>query len=141
VRATCAELRVELDAPGVLRAAIEWGGVRVSVERLSVSRSRGHGAVSRCTCPHWGYVRTGRLRVAYPDHDEVISAGDLYYAAPGHVLLVEEDSDLVELSPADAWTRAAATLDDAGGKCGLHRGHDLRDGPHDKYMEGEDHAH
>jgi len=138
VRATCDELPIELEAPGILRAATEWGGLRVSLERLSAVALRPHGAITRCTCPHWGYLRAGRLRVGYPDHDELISAGDLYYAAPGHVLVVEADSDIVELSPAEAWTRAASRLPAGSGKCALQRGREDRSNDN---TEGDGNAH
>jgi hypothetical protein len=120
VRAACDELPVELEMPGVRRAAVEWGGLRVSLERLSASATQGSSAVVRCPCPHWGFLRAGRLRVCYPDHEELVLAGDLYYAAPGHVFVVEEECDVLELSPAEAWTRAASTLAESNGKCSLH---------------------
>ena len=41
----------------------------------------------RCPCPHWGVVLSGRIIFRYPDHDEVFTAGDAYYGAPGHLPL------------------------------------------------------
>jgi hypothetical protein len=120
VRAASEELPVELETPGARRAAVEWGGLRVSLERLSANAVQNNIPDTRCPCPHWGFLRSGRLRVSYPDHEELISAGDLYYAAPGHVLVVEEDCDVLELTPAEAWTRAAPTIADGNGKCSLH---------------------
>jgi hypothetical protein len=43
----------------------------------------------RCQCPHWGYVLKGRMRIRYPDHDEIIEAGDAYYMVPGHLPFIE----------------------------------------------------
>lgn len=43
----------------------------------------------------------GVLRVAYPDHDEVISAGDAYYVAPGHLDIYLGDAELVDFGPHD----------------------------------------
>ena len=40
------------------------------------------------------------MRVAYPDHDEVISSGDAYYAAPGHLAIRLDDSEVVAFTPA-----------------------------------------
>ncbi|MPZ48036.1 MAG: hypothetical protein GEU75_01775 [Dehalococcoidia bacterium] len=37
-----------------------------------------------CQSPHWGYLFKGKIRFIYKDHDEVISAGEAYYAPPGH---------------------------------------------------------
>jgi hypothetical protein len=53
----------------------------------------------RCQCPHWGYMIKGRMRIKYHDHDEIINAGELYYLPPGHIPVIEEDSEMVEFSP------------------------------------------
>ena len=58
-----------------------------------------------CSCPHDGYVFSGRLRVTYPGSDradEVATAGDVYYFPAGHILVYEEDSEMPELNPAAA---------------------------------------
>ncbi len=59
----------------------------------------------RCQCPHWGYVLKGRMRIRYPDREEVIEAGDTYYMAPGHLPLFEEDTEVVEFSPKGEYQR------------------------------------
>ena len=40
----------------------------------------------------------GRMRIRYPDREEVIEAGDAYYMEPGHVPLFEEDTEVIEFS-------------------------------------------
>lgn len=52
-----------------------------------------------CQSPHWGYVFKGKLRFIYKDHDEVISAGEAYYAPPGHKIECLEDAETIEFSP------------------------------------------
>lgn len=52
-----------------------------------------------CQSPHWGYVFKGKLRFTYKDHEEVISAGEAYYAPPGHTVAIIEDAETVEFSP------------------------------------------
>jgi hypothetical protein len=52
-----------------------------------------------CSCPHWGYVIKGRMRVSYAESQEVLRAGDLYYLPPGHTGVVEEDFECIEFSP------------------------------------------
>src|SRR4029453_7042551 len=52
-----------------------------------------------CSCPHWGYVIKGRIRVSYADSQEVIRAGALYYLPPGHTGVVDEDFECIEFSP------------------------------------------
>jgi len=61
------------------------------------------GAV--CQCPHYGYVFKGRIRSRYPGSDwpdEVAGPGDAYFFRPGHVLIYEEETEALELNPADA---------------------------------------
>jgi hypothetical protein len=46
---------------------------------------------------------SGRLRCRYPGSDwpdEVAETGDVYYFRPGHVLIYEEASEVLELNPA-----------------------------------------
>jgi len=59
------------------------------------------GFPNGCECPHWGYLLKGRMRVKYADHEEVITAGEAYYLAPGHLPVMEEDCEMVEFSPKD----------------------------------------
>ncbi len=61
-----------------------------------------------CECPHWGYLLKGRMRVRYADHEEVITAGEAYYLAPGHLPVMEEDCEMVEFSPKDESRRMLA---------------------------------
>jgi hypothetical protein len=44
-------------------------------------------------------VLKGRIRIRYADREEVLSAGDAYYLAPGHTTVVEEEVELIEFSP------------------------------------------
>jgi Cupin domain len=54
-----------------------------------------------CTCPHWGYVLKGRITMRYPDHEEVVEAGDAFYFPPGHAPEGEAGTELIQFSPAD----------------------------------------
>ncbi len=82
---------------------VEWGEMVVEVGR--VKQTVDMAAVfkglpdDRCQCPHWGHVLKGRMRYRYADHDEVYSAGDVYYAAPGHTPVLEAGLEYVEFSP------------------------------------------
>ena len=74
-------------------------------DRLVARRRRRHAVIprgcpnDRCSCPHWGYVLKGRMRVLYADGEETLQAGDLFYIPPGHTPVVEEDIEFVEISP------------------------------------------
>jgi hypothetical protein len=77
-----------------LGSAKRWGGLAVVSARTFAARCEGG-----CDRPHWGYVIHGVLRVAYPDHEEVIFAGDAYYVAPHHLSFEFGDAELVDFSP------------------------------------------
>jgi hypothetical protein len=43
----------------------------------------------------------GRIVVRYADHQEVLTAGQSFYMAPGHVPEATEDCEILQISPAD----------------------------------------
>jgi hypothetical protein len=54
----------------------------------------------RCQCPHWGYVKTGKVAFTYTDgHTETYEAGDAYYVPPGHTPHLYAGSGVVEFHP------------------------------------------
>jgi len=59
----------------------------------------------RCQSPHWGYVLKGQVTFRFADHDEVYRAGDAYYAPPGHIPVVEANTEVVEFSPTEEYGR------------------------------------
>jgi hypothetical protein len=97
------DLPVAFDGDGVRSQQVEWSEMNAALESFPAGLDTAplfKGLPDdRCQCPHWGYILKGRIRIRYADHDEVISAGDLYYMAPGHLPLFEEDSEVIEFSP------------------------------------------
>ena len=61
----------------------------------------------RCQARHWGVVLKGKVGFRYADHEEIIEAGEAYYAAPGHTPLLFADTEVVEFTPTD---ELAATM-------------------------------
>jgi len=55
----------------------------------------------RCQCPHWGFVMKGKIVYHYAAGDEVMEAGEAYYAKPGHTPEIFAGTELVEFSPTD----------------------------------------
>ncbi len=55
----------------------------------------------RCQCPHWGHLFKGRIVVRYADHEEVLTAGQSFYMAPGHAPEATEDCEILQISPAE----------------------------------------
>lgn len=64
----------------------------------------------RCQSPHWGIVVSGRISLRYADRIETYSAGDVYYAPPGHTPVVTAGSEVVEFSPSEELGRTMAVL-------------------------------
>jgi hypothetical protein len=105
MRGSFSDIPVAVEMPeGRLRYA-EWGGQTVelgeTVARADPSALFAGLPDNRCQCPHWGYVIEGTLRYRFADHDEAFSAGDVYYAAPGHTPVLEAGTRYVEFSPTD----------------------------------------
>jgi hypothetical protein len=87
----------------------QWGEMRVGYETYLADYDDAPWLKGlpddRCQCPHWGYLLTGRMTVLYADHEEVVEAGDVYYMAPGHTILVEAGAALIEFSPKDEFQK------------------------------------
>ena len=64
----------------------------------------------RCSCVHLGYVTSGQITFRYADHDEVYTAGDAYYGAPGHLPLLFAGTELVEFSPTGPLTETMGVI-------------------------------
>ena len=64
----------------------------------------------RCNCPHWGYVLKGKVRILYKDHEEVLQTGDIYYMAPGHIPVTEEECHFIEFSAPEDYENKLTSL-------------------------------
>jgi hypothetical protein len=53
----------------------------------------------RCQCPHWGVVLKGTLVYRYANEEDVITAGQAYYARPGHTPRMLAGTEVIEFSP------------------------------------------
>ena len=65
---------------------------------------------NRCSCPHWGYVFTGRVTFGFDDHEEVFEAGDAFYVRGGHTQLADAGTECLEFSPAEELRVVADTI-------------------------------
>jgi hypothetical protein len=64
----------------------------------------------RCSCPHWGYVLTGRVVFTFDDHEEVHQAGDAFYMPAGHLQRVEAGTEYLQFSPTDELRIVSETI-------------------------------
>jgi hypothetical protein len=72
----------------------------------------------KCPTPHWGYIISGRIRMAYVDHEEVYATGDLFYWPPYHMPSVDEDTELLEFTPMQAFREFEAVVAARAGNTG-----------------------
>ena len=102
-RMSKADAAVSLDEPEIEGRYAELGEYTVAFEthKADVDPAPFFQGLpdDRCQCPHWGVVQAGRIIFRYADHDEVFTAGDAYYGAPGHLPLLFGGTELVEFSP------------------------------------------
>jgi hypothetical protein len=93
------ELPVERLGEGYEARLVEWGAFTAYFEHIDAGTDLG-AHYDSCGCPHWGYVFKGKVRFVYEDgRDEVVEAGAMYYAPPGHKFQVLEEAETVEFSP------------------------------------------
>lgn len=104
------------DAAGrklVVRTVV-WGEMDanlVQAERgLDVSPGFAGLPHDNCSARHWGYILKGRIRHVYNDHEQVYSAGDMFYWPPYHTPYFEEDTELVQFTPSSEWAELRAAM-------------------------------
>lgn len=69
-----------------------------------------------CQCPHWGIVLKGSIHVRYADgHEETVQAGEVYFWSAGHTVLVDQDYEALEFSPAGPMGQVVQHLKNALG--------------------------
>jgi hypothetical protein len=108
------EAPILVEAPEIEGRYVELGKTTVAFERFLVDVDpaplfRGLPD-DRCQCPHWGTVISGRLVFRYADRDEILTAGDAYYAEPGHLPLLSASTEIVEFSPTEQFQVTMAVL-------------------------------
>jgi hypothetical protein len=87
----------------------EWGDMRVGYETYLADFDDAELLKGlpddRCQCPHWGYLLAGRMIVRYADREDVVTAGDVYYMAPGHTMAADAGTVLIEFSPKEEFRK------------------------------------
>jgi hypothetical protein len=98
------ELPVTIEAPGATLHSAQWGSMTVAYARLA--KGTDFTPVLKglendlCPCSHWGYVLKGALHLRYADgSEEIVRAGEMWYAKPGHTAWCEEDTEFIDISP------------------------------------------
>jgi hypothetical protein len=105
---TASTLRQPIGDSGVEMGSTDIAGMSVVAHRMpagfdATDLLRAAVGDPLCPVPHWFVVTKGAIGIRYTDDDsqETARAGDVAYLRPGHAVWAEEDSELVEISPAD----------------------------------------
>jgi len=100
-----------VDTDDVVMHEAEWGDMHVEFytvnKKLEVTPLLRGLPDKFCQCPHWGYVIRGRFTIKYKDREEIVNAGDAYYAAPGHTEIFDAGTEFVVFSPKDKLKKSA----------------------------------
>ena len=115
MRAQQEDLQVAVEMPGVFESRqAQWGGFTAAIETIQAhdfTEEFSELPTGRCQSPHGGYVVKGKARILYEDHEEVLQAGDVYYLAPGHIPVTEEECLIIEFSPGEEYAKTLTTLE------------------------------
>lgn len=81
-----------------------WGGLAVTINEVPAGTDYTPVLVGLkddlCQVPHWGYLEKGKLRIIDKDKKTVVvTAGEVFYMPPGHTVIIDEDSKVIEFSP------------------------------------------
>jgi hypothetical protein len=98
------QVPIEFEVAVAQARAVPGGEMTIAFERLSAGVETAplfKGLPDdACQSPHWGYVISGRLRIASADgSEETLDAGQAYHLPAGHNVVVEDDALVVEFSP------------------------------------------
>ena len=66
----------------------------------------------KCICPHWGYLFSGRIFVAYDNgREETIDVGDAFYTPAGHTSWrAEAGTEMLIFGPTDLLAEVDAAI-------------------------------
>jgi len=99
------DLPVKMEAPGtVMRSQEGFGGMTAAFNQFPKGTDLTpllNGLTNNsCHCPHWGYLLEGAMLLIYDNgNEELVQAGDMFYAPSGHTVIAKEDVKLVDFSP------------------------------------------
>jgi len=64
----------------------------------------------QCTCPHSGYVLSGKVTFTVNGVEETYEPGDAFYVPPGHLQRAEAGTEYLQFSPAAAMAVVEAQI-------------------------------
>ena len=105
MRASKNELSKAMDTEEMTMFEGVWGDMHVEYDvfkkKFDVTPLLKGLPNDRDPCPHWGLVLKGKFTMKFDGKEEIVKAGDVYYAPPGHTGIFEAGTELWEFSPND----------------------------------------
>jgi hypothetical protein len=106
MRTTVRDMPIEMETGGIETRAAECGDVLVRHIDLPAGVDFTPLFIGLpgdlCQCPHWGQILEGSIHLRFADgHEEVCSAGDVYYWPGGHTGWTDDGVTFIEFSPTD----------------------------------------
>jgi hypothetical protein len=99
-------VQTAVETPGLIIRAMEAGAMTIETgdvkEEMDVAPLFAGLPDDSCQCEHWGYVIEGAITFRFKDRTEKYSAGEVYYAEPGHTPIMHAGLKYIEYSPTDA---------------------------------------
>jgi hypothetical protein len=115
MRSSKTELPVKVEGDGFTFRGTVWGAIRAEIATFDKDYDETpflKGLPDDLSpAPAWGYVLKGRCRVIYKDREEVVNAGDVFYAEPKHRAIIEAGTEFVMFSHEEEVSKAAAVFE------------------------------
>lgn len=105
------DIPTKIDVPGAIaRQAINFGDASdygsLAAEYFSLGTGTDIAPLLKgldddaCHAPHWGFIISGEVVIAYTNNsEETCVGGDLFYWPPGHSVRVVRDAEVILFSP------------------------------------------
>jgi len=114
MRAVKSELKKSLDTDEITVYEAVWGDMHVEYDVIKKTfditpflKGRPN---DRDQVPHWGIIVKGQVTLKYDGKEEIVKAGDAYYAPPNHTGIFEAGTELWEFSPMDKIQKTLETI-------------------------------
>ncbi len=115
MRASIKELTKAIDTDEYTMYETVWGEMHVEYDiikkRFDVTPLLKGLPNDRDPTPHWGIIVKGQGRIIGPDgKEEILKAGDAYYAPPGHTGIFEAGTEFWEFSPMEIMEKSMQVM-------------------------------
>ncbi len=88
----------------IINMAGNWGGLAAVINEVPAGTDYTPVLAglkdNLCQVPHWGYLEKGKIRIIDKNKNVVVvNQGGVFYMPPGHTVIVDADSRIIDFSP------------------------------------------